>query len=178
MQSGRLVLAGDHEQLPPTIMSGRKGRGSLAYTLFERFHDILPETSQLRLSVQYRMHEEIMRFSSDSFYEGALTAAEKNRAHTLQDLPHVETHEITGRPVVFIDTAGLAYDEVFEDGSFSRYNPQEAQLVIRQAQELIDKGVAASEIAVISPYRAQIKCILQKMDEQGLDAYWLFHCIE
>lgn len=168
MHAGRLVLAGDHEQLPPTIMSGRTGRGSLTYTLFERLHDVLPETSQLRLDVQYRMHEDIMRFSSDSFYDGALTAAEKNRKHVLKDLPHVETHELTDKPVVFIDTAGLGYDEVFEEGSFSRYNPQEAELVLRHIRDLTSKGVNASEIAVISPYRAQVKYVLEKMDERGL----------
>ena len=166
--AGRLVTAGDHEQLPPTILSGNKGRSSLAYTLFERFHDVLPETSQLRLNLQYRMHEDIMRFSSDAFYEGTLKAAEANRGHTLKDMPHVAQHEITERPVVFIDTAGLGYDEVFEDGGFSRYNPGEAQIVIRQIKDLTAQGVSAEEIAVISPYQAQVKWILQKMDDHGL----------
>ncbi len=170
-QGGRVVLAGDHEQLPPTVLSNYQGRGSLAYTLFERFHDVLPATSQLRLELQYRMHEEIMQFSSEAFYEGALIAAEANRAHTLKDLPQVTAHELTEKPVVFIDTAGLSYDEVFEDGSFSRYNPGEAQLVLRQVKDLTEKGVSSSEIAVISPYSAQIKWILQKMDEQGMGGY-------
>jgi predicted DNA helicase len=166
--ASRLVLAGDHEQLPPTILSRYQGRGSLAYTLFERFHDVLPETSRLRLEVQYRMHEDIMRFSSDSFYEGALTAAEANKGHTLQDLPLVKRHEITEKPVIFIDTAGLGYDEAFEDGSFSRYNPGEAQIVLRQIKDLTAQGVSDTEIAVISPYQAQVKWILQKMDEQSM----------
>ncbi|HRK62559.1 MAG TPA: AAA domain-containing protein [Candidatus Omnitrophota bacterium] len=165
--AGRVVLAGDHEQLPPTVLSNYKGRGSLCYTLFERLHDVLPATSQLRLQLQYRMHEEIMRFSSDVFYEGTLTAADANRGHTLKDLPRVTAHELTEKPVVFIDTAGLAYDEEFEDGGFSRYNSGEAQIVIRQIKDLLEKGVSSSEIAVISPYSAQIKWILQKMDEQG-----------
>ena len=168
-RGGKLVLAGDHEQLPPTILSGNRGRLSLAYTLFERFHDILPETSQLRLDTQYRMHEKIMQFSSEAFYEGSLKAAEANKTHTLKDLPQVKAHEITENPVVFIDTAGLGYDEVFEENSFSRYNPGEAQIVLRQIKDLTAQGVSAEEIAVISPYQAQVKWILQKMDEQGLN---------
>jgi ATP-dependent RNA/DNA helicase IGHMBP2 len=166
--AGRVVLAGDHEQLPPTILSRNQGRASLAYTLFERFHDVLPETSRLRLELQYRMHEDIMRFSSDAFYEGALTAADANKGHLLKDLPLVSEHELTEKPVIFIDTAGLGYDEVFEDGTFSRYNPGEAQVVIRQIKDLTAQGVNAENIAVISPYQAQVKWIVQKMDDQGL----------
>lgn len=164
----KLVLAGDHEQLPPTILSGNQGRGSLAYTLFERFHDVLPATSQLRLDLQYRMHEEIMQFSSDVFYEGALKAADANRKHTLQDLPRVSKHEITEKPVIFIDTAGLGYDEDTDEATFSRFNPGEAQIVIRQIKDLMAQGVSDTEIAVISPYQAQIKCILQKLEDHGM----------
>lgn len=167
-QAGRLVLAGDHEQLPPTILSRYQGRSSLAYTLFERFHDVLPKTSSLRLEMQYRMHEDIMRFSSEVFYEGALTAAEANKGHLLKDLPLVTAHEMTEKPVVFIDTAGLGYDETFEEGTFSRYNTGEAQVVIRQIKDLVAQGVPAEGIAVISPYQAQVKWILQKMEDQGL----------
>lgn len=168
VNAGRLVLAGDHEQLPPTILSRNQGRSSLAYTLFERFHDVLPDASRLRLEVQYRMHEDIMRFSSEVFYEGALTAAPANKSHLLKDLPRVTAHEMTEKPVIFIDTAGLGYDEEFEDGGSSRYNSGEAQVVIRQIKDLMAQGVAESEIAVISPYQAQVKWILQKMDDHGL----------
>jgi ATP-dependent RNA/DNA helicase IGHMBP2 len=71
----------------------------------------------------------------------------------------VETKELDGTPVVFLDTAGLGYEEEVEEGTESRYNSQEAKLVVKELNRLIKAGVPSDEIAIISPYSAQVKLL-------------------
>ena len=75
----------------------------------------------VRLQVQYRMHEAIMNFSSQTFYEGSQIAAEFVRSHLLTDLPDVQKTPLTSTPVTYIDTAGASYDEEVEDEGDSRF---------------------------------------------------------
>ncbi|MBK9781909.1 MAG: AAA family ATPase [Anaerolineales bacterium] len=159
----RLVLAGDPCQLPPTVVSPEAARGGLNISLMER---LLNEGGPRKLlDVQYRMHADIMNFSSDAFYDGHLQADESVRSALLVDLPHVSSSPLTECAIHFIDTAGASYDEEPEPDGESRLNPLEAELVIKKVNELMDYGVSAEDIAVISPYSAQVKLLRQKLSK-------------
>ena len=156
---GKIVLAGDHCQLPPTVFRSRPGERGLGFTLFERLHEVLGMKSKVRLERQYRMHEHIMDFSSRKFYDTALVADPSVAGHQLKDLAGIKTEGLDETPVVFLDTAGLGYEEEIEDGTESRYNTEEARLVVKELKRLIEAGVPPAEIAVISPYSAQVKLL-------------------
>lgn len=168
----RVVLAGDPCQLPPTVLSNEAARGGFNVSMMERILNIPAgdggksmdgrSISKL-LSVQYRMHEDIMSFSADIFYDGQLQADEAVRSALLTDLPQVRESPLTVEPVDFIDTAGASYDEEPEPEGESRMNPLEAELVVKKVNELLAHGVSAEHIAVISPYSAQVKLLRQKL---------------
>ena len=166
--SDRLVLAGDHCQLPPTVISPEAIRGGFNISLMERLLDINSGLSRL-LNVQYRMHQDIMKFSSDVFYEKGLLADGTVRAALLSDLPQVGSSTLTDCPVHFIDTAGASYDEEPEPDGDSRLNPLEAQLVLKKVKELMECGLSPAHIAVISPYSAQVKFLREKIKYPGLE---------
>ncbi|CAN0495810.1 unnamed protein product, partial [Phaeothamnion confervicola] len=126
LRAERLVLAGDHQQLPPTIKSVEAAREGLAKTLFEKCIERHPQSAAM-LQVQYRMNENIMQFSSNYFYHGGLIADESVKYHTANNLPAID----------FIDTAGCGYTETQDPETLSRYNEEEAQLLIRQLEKLV-----------------------------------------
>ncbi|MDD5217588.1 MAG: AAA domain-containing protein [Candidatus Omnitrophica bacterium] len=163
---GRLILAGDHCQLPPTVLSPRTGPMSLHVTLFERMHRALGAESKIRLEIQYRMNEKIMAFASQEFYEGRLVADPGIRDRLLTDLAGVQNNPETVSPIVFLDTAGLGYEEKPEAGTGSRFNAEEANLVLKEFQLLLEAGVPAGEIAIISPYSAQVKLLSNLLTEK------------
>lgn len=172
----RVVMAGDHRQLPPTIRSREAAREGLRETLFERLADRY-DGVVTRLETQYRMHEQIMDFSSEYFYGGALSAAEEVRTHTLEDfgvdreaLP-ADRREILDldAPLVFVDTASADAPERSRPGSTSRENPREADLVSELAVTYVEAGVAPSDVAVISPYDDQVDRIDDAIDEEHLE---------
>ena len=165
----RLVLAGDHCQLPPTIISAQASAEGFNISLLERLIGILGENASVRLSTQYRMHKQIMAFSSQEFYENSLQAHDSVAEHTLEDLPGIENNELTSSPIEFIDTAGASYDECVEPEGDSRYNPQEADLVVKKVHALMEIGLPASEIAVISPYSAQVRLLREKLKQPDLE---------
>jgi DNA polymerase III delta prime subunit len=153
----RVVLAGDHCQLPPTVVSPEAERGGLGVSLLERVVALHGEKVTRRLDVQYRMNEHIMMFSSDEFYDGTLIAADSVRGHRLCDLPGVANTASTEAVVSFIDTAGAGYDEEKEDDGESKRNPQEAELAVAQVRSLWEAGVR--DMAVITPYAAQVRLL-------------------
>jgi superfamily I DNA and/or RNA helicase len=165
----RLVLAGDHCQLPPTVLSNEAQRRGFGVSLQERLVAHFGERITRRLDVQYRMHEQIMTFSSGEFYSGSLTAHESVAGHLLCDLPGVAQTPLTTCPVTFIDTAGASYDEEQEPDGDSRLNPQEASLAARKVRELLEAGVAARDVAVIAPYSAQVRRLRQLLVDAGLE---------
>ncbi len=153
----RVVLAGDHCQLPPTVVSREAAAEGFHRSLFERLiADLGPHIAR-RLTVQYRMHEAIAGFSSKEFYDAELVADEAVRAHVLSELPGVVATPLTLTPVDFIDTAGASYDEEAEPDGESRQNPREAALVCLQVRQLMDAGLPPNDIAVIAPYAAQVR---------------------
>lgn len=150
---------------PPTI----KGM-TLETTLFDRLLALHGASVKRMLTTQYRMHEGIMRFPSDELYEGKLIAAEAVKTRLLRDLPYeVEDGEDTNEPLIFIDTQGGDFPEKNEDddkddikksklslNGESKGNEMEAALVKQHVRRLVDAGVKAEDIAVVTPYNAQV----------------------
>ncbi len=176
VRSNRVVLAGDHQQLPPTILSNEARRAGFGTSLQERMVQMdSGETSLLskpfakRLDVQYRMHRDIMGFSSAEFYENTLLADRSVAEHLLSDLDGVEKTDLTSTPVTMIDTAGASYDEEWDKGTRSRKNEQEAELAIQKAKALIEAGLPAADIAIITPYSAQVSLFRDRLAAEGLN---------
>ena len=122
-----------------------------------------------QLTVQYRMHQAIMDFPSREFYEATLLADPTVRGRLLADLPGVTATGSTQSPIEFIDTAGASFDEEVEPDGESRLNRQEAALVCRKVQGLLDSGVAAGDIAIIAPYAAQVRLLREQLLVPGLE---------
>ena len=165
----RIVLAGDHFQLPPTILSKEAAKEGYAVSLMQRLVEHFGETVTRRLTVQYRMHEQIMQFSSDKFYDGTLTAHESVSEHRLMDLPQFTDELADASPVTFIDTAGAGYDEQQEENGLSRLNPLEGEIVLKQVAQLVDGGLSPRDIAVIAPYAAQVRWLRQNAEYDHLE---------
>jgi len=165
----KVVLAGDHCQLPPTLVSREAAAEGLGVSLFERLMTLFSGSIARQLIVQYRMHRAIMDFSSREFYEARLQADPSVCEHVLADLSGVVASGSTQLPIEFIDTAGAGFDEEVEPDGESRLNRQEAALVCRKVQGLLDCGVAAGDIAVIAPYAAQVRLLREQLPVPGLE---------
>jgi predicted DNA helicase len=173
----RVFLVGDHRQLPPTIQNPQAAEEGLRRTLFERLAERHQEAVHL-LRTQYRMHETIMAFASDHFYDGHLIADESVRAHTLADLgvaadalPEARRDVLAPEaPLVFVDTADADAEEERRTGSTSRANPFEAERVAQYAADYLEAGVAPTDIAVISPYDDQVDRIQSALAERDVGA--------
>ena len=141
----RVVMAGDHLQLPPTVKSIKAAKEGLEKTLFEKA--IRLENASVMLSTQYRMHPEIMQFSSDHFYKSELKTAEDV---LLRERDTPEGH------FLFIDTAGTGFIEKVKKQTLSTYNEEEAGLLVKHLSENIK---ADQSIGIIAPYKAQVEVI-------------------
>jgi ATP-dependent RNA/DNA helicase IGHMBP2 len=169
LRCDRVVLAGDHCQLPPTVVSREAAGAGFHRSLFERLMaDLGPQIAR-RLTVQYRMHRSIMEFSSREFYDGELIADATVREHLLSELPGVLATPVTQTPIDFIDTAGASFDEEVEPDGESRQNPREAELVSLQIRRLIEAGLPPSDIAVIAPYAAQVRRLRELLPIPALE---------
>src|SRR5688572_3443083 len=135
LRAERVIFAGDHFQLPPTIKSVEAAREGLAQTLFEKCIQRQPQTAFM-LQVQYRMHEDIMRFPSRYFYHDELIAHESVMSHAIQKTGD-DGEMVSLPPIDFIDTAGCGFTEAQDAETLSRFNEEEAQLLIRQLEKLI-----------------------------------------
>jgi DNA polymerase alpha-associated DNA helicase A len=194
----KVVLAGDHLQLPPTV-KGLDGKvenkqeekkriseleqqlnklslkdeevkaakkASLEETLFDRLLGMYGDEVKRLLNVQYRMHETIMKFPSDELYDGKLVAAEAVKKRLLRDLDEVDETDDTKEPLVFFDTQGGDFPEKLEEDaptgkksimlSDSKSNEMEAAVVKMYVKNLIEAGVKDENIAVVTPYNAQL----------------------
>ena len=163
LMADKLILAGDHCQLPPTVLSDEASREGFKVSLLERLIETFGDSVHRRLDVQYRMHEDIMRFSSDCFYDGSLIAHESVKGHLLSDDEDYETDVIDASPITFIDTAGADYSEELEPDGLSKRNPQEASLVVKKVEQLFEAGVMPKDIAVIAPYAAQVRLLRDEL---------------
>lgn len=162
LRAGRVILAGDHCQLPPTVVSPEAADAGLSVSLMERIVGRFGGHVSRRLVVQYRMHESIMAFPSAEFYDGDLVADPSVAVHRLTDLPGV-SGPVAERVVRFIDTAGASYDEQQEADTESRYNRQEAALAAKQVRAFVAAGMAPEQLAVITPYRGQVRLLREML---------------
>ena len=157
LKAQKLVLAGDHCQLSPTIKSGEAARNGLSTTLLEKSVALHPEAVTL-LTEQYRMHETIMGYSSRVFYGNQLNAHESVATHAL----------FPGDAALsFIDTAGCGFDEKLEGTSST--NPEEAALLIKHLTQVVAELSQVytpknfPTIAVISPYKQQLTVLNEQL---------------
>ena len=169
----RIVLAGDHHQLLPTVKSEKAAREGLRETLFEKCIQRQPETARM-LTMQYRMHSHIMGFSSERFYGGQLVPHPSVRhagleAYDLRFAPDL--------PVEFIDTAGCGFLEVAIPESRSTANPEEANLLLERLAQLLapcdtvelgEHEQRPLSIGVIAPYRAQINYLKDAIEDSAV----------
>ena len=169
LQAKKAVFAGDPLQLPPTLYSEEAAKAGLAYTLFERLQKTLPHGLQTLLRVQYRMHEAIMKFPSDRFYGGKLIADASVAKHRIDELPHVKKGPLTGAPLAYVDTAGAGFEEGWDEGLQSRDNEGEAKLAGTLLRELLHAGVRAKDIAVITPYVAQVRRLKSLLSDTDVE---------
>lgn len=166
----RVVLAGDHHQLPPTVKSEQAAREGLRETLFEKCIRRQPATARM-LTLQYRMHEQIMAFSSQRFYGGRLQAHPRVRHAGLAAHDPVFAPDL---PVEFLDTAGFGFVERTVPESRSTANPEEAALLLRRLNQLLAAYDPAGHaehpltLGVIAPYRAQINCLQDAIEQEPL----------
>ncbi len=161
LRADRAVLAGDPQQLPPTVRSLEAAKGGFDISLLEKCmdrHAGVPGRSHL-LTVQYRMHRSIMQPPSDAFYAGALEADGSVAERGIAGL----------EPWVFIDTAGCGFEEAREEGAESTSNPEEAVFVVARIAELLAAAPSAS-IGVVAPYRAQVQELNARIAEAGWTA--------
>jgi ATP-dependent RNA/DNA helicase IGHMBP2 len=162
LRGKRLVLAGDHCQLPPTIKSNGPGvQKGLGQTLFERIMEMYGDKNNTNskgavsrmLTVQYRMHLDIANWASAAMYHGQLETHENVKSRTLSQLPHIrEAQDSAGEEIgemrlLLIDTAGCEMHETV-NAAGSRYNDGEAQIVAQHVQTLLAMGLKQEEIAV------------------------------
>jgi len=161
LRADRIVLAGDHCQLPPTILSTEAAAQGFAVSMMERLVDTYGDVVTKQLNVQYRMHEAIMQFSSQCFYGGTLQADESVRTHLLSDLVAPPPPEMFMSPVTFVDTAGASWEEQQEVDGESRFNSHEADWIIKQVRELCSIGIDPKDVAIIAPYAAQVRWLRQ-----------------
>ena len=164
-----VVLAGDPYQLPPTILSQKAAEQGMNVSMMERLMNQLGKHVSRKLTVQYRMHEDIMSFSSAEFYESELIADDLVKTHLLCDLPGVKNTPLTGAPLDYIDTAGASYDEESDAEGESKFNIEEANLAIKQVEQLISAGVKVEDIAIIAPYSAQVRLLREKFSDETLE---------
>ena len=161
----KVILAGDHRQLPATVLSREAAERGLSVSLMERLAGRFGAGVARLLTVQHRMNAAIMAFPNAEFYGGALVAHDSVAGHLLCDLEGVTRDVLTEQPMKFIDTAGAGYDEELEEESGSRRNPQEADLAVIYARRLLAAGVPAELIGVITPYRAQVRLLREKLED-------------
>lgn len=161
LRADRVVMGGDHQQLPPTVKSVEAARGGLADTLMQKIAHRMPQCVSL-LTVQYRMNEAIMEFPSRWFYGGRLQAAPEAAHRQVSALDN---------PLTWIDTSHLGYGEKRSHG-MSLSNAQEARLLIHTLRDYIEmvsvQKVESDRIdfGIITPYRGQARLIRRLLKMQ------------
>lgn len=166
LKSNRIILAGDHFQLPPVVKSREAELGGLKQTVLDRMMN-QKELSVL-LNIQYRMHNAIMHFSNSIFYNNELSAdASVKDTSLLAD----ENIPLLHKAIQFIDTAGCGFEEIQNQETLSLFNPPEAQLIWKHMQLLLDEckqqsvNTESLSIGIIAPYKSQIEALHEQFHE-------------
>ncbi|NWW84214.1 SMBP2 protein, partial [Rhynochetos jubatus] len=163
LKAPKCILAGDHKQLPPTIISHTAAAKGLSLSLMERLIERYGEKVVKMLTVQYRMHQAIMHWASSEMYGGRLTAHPSVAQHLLRDLPGVASTDETTIPLLLIDTAGCGLFELEVEDEQSKGNPGEVQLAGLHVQGLVEAGVKARDVAVVAPYNLQVDMLREHL---------------
>ncbi len=153
LKAERVIFAGDHQQLPPTVKSNKAKELGLQVTLFD--HLIKYDTNQSLLDTQYRMNDAILSYSNKRFYAGRLKSADQVKHHTIKD---------DKAPLVFIDTAGTGFEEEMNPQQRSYKNPGEFFIIREHMLSMIER-IAGSTIGIISPYKEQVRHIQSTIGE-------------
>jgi hypothetical protein len=151
----KLILSGDHRQLPPYCADEGMKDDRRHRSLFEHLLDRYGEEISVLLGRQYRMHADIAAFPNDEFYGGSLETAERNRDWRVGELD----------PLVGIDVDG---DERRETGGDSLYNRPEAEVVAEEVARCVEQGLAPEDVGVISMYRGQVGEIRSRLRESDV----------
>ncbi|RTZ69026.1 MAG: IGHMBP2 family helicase [Aquificaceae bacterium] len=172
IKAKKVIMAGDHKQLPPTVL--HPDAKDLSYTMFERFIDLYPQASYM-LRIQYRMNELIKEFPSEEFYNGELISHESVKNIKLSDIAKgkSENPALDDTPIVFIDTQGK-FEEKTRRGSFSKYNPKEAEFVKKLVEDLKKMGIPPEDIGVITPYKDHedyLKQLIPDVEVKTVDGF-------
>ncbi|EPY51293.1 DNA polymerase alpha-associated DNA helicase A [Schizosaccharomyces cryophilus OY26] len=165
----KAILAGDHMQLSPNVQTKKP-----YLSMFERLLKIQGDKVKCFLNVQYRMHELINKFPSDTFYDGKLIPAPEVAKRVLMDLPYVEETELTDAPIYFYDTDGNYQEDDPKDMGTSLYrdsksNKWEAQIVCHHVTELLGAGLKEEDMAIVTPYNAQVALIRSMLKLRGIE---------
>lgn len=173
VRANKLIMAGDHKQLPPTILNQEAKEKGLEKTLFERMLEIYGYGIKKVLRTQYRMNTDIMDFPCKKFYDCQLEAAEGVANHKLslrlEDLdPLWRELCYPDNPIVFVDTKGI-YEEKVAAGSTSKYNPGEASIIQNVVKKMTELGINPQSIGVISPYDDQVDHLSKNIKYEGLE---------
>ncbi|NXP54568.1 SMBP2 protein, partial [Heliornis fulica] len=163
LKAPKCILAGDHKQLPPTIISHKAAARGLSLSLMERLTEKYSDKVVKMLTVQYRMHQAIMQWASSEMYGGRLTAHPSVAQHLLKDLPGVTFTEETAIPLLLIDTSGCGLFELEVEDEQSKGNPGEVELAGLHIQALVGAGVKARDIAVVAPYNLQVDMLREHL---------------
>ncbi|PBQ31854.1 IGHMBP2 family helicase [Sphingobacteriaceae bacterium] len=163
----RLILSGDHFQLPPVVKSMEAKRGGLDQTLLDRCIEF--KEAVVLLNRQYRMNSAIMGFSNHYFYKNELIADETVATHVL-----VNDDSYLGKSIEFIDTAGCSFDEIQNPETLSYWNPKEGEILFKHLQQLLldystHADLPALEIGVISPYKEQREWLKENISDLDLE---------
>ena len=162
-KADRVILAGDHCQLPPTVKCVEAARQGLGHTLMQAVVKNKPDAVSL-LKVQYRMNDAIMRFSSDWFYGGMLQSAPEVRYRSILDFD---------TPIEWVNTEGMDCNEEFVGDSYGRINKAEAELSVVQLKNYITKIGRERfleeriDVGLISPYKAQVQFLRQLLKKDS-----------
>lgn len=166
LRAEKVILAGDHKQLPPTVLSQKAAQEGLGKSMFERLLEDHGDGIRQMLKEQYRMHQKIMEFPSKEMYQGELRAHPSVASHTLFDL--LPGHTLDAPPVLLLDTAGKGFYDEIAPGTESQQNPGEAELLVERAKTLLEAGLSPKELALIAPYSAQVALLKKEAALKGL----------
>ncbi|KAL6839015.1 hypothetical protein ACP4OV_031175 [Aristida adscensionis] len=172
LQGKRCILAGDHRQLAPVVLSREAMEGGLGMSLLERASSLHDELLSTKLTIQYRMHDSIASWSSNEMYGGQLKSSPSVASRLLVDYPFIKVTWMTRCALLLLDTRmphgslNIDCEESLDPaGTGSFYNNGEADIVAKHVLNLIQCGVPPTSIAVQSPYVAQVQLLRDMLEE-------------
>lgn len=164
----RLILSGDHFQLPPVVKSLEAKKGGLDQTLLDRCIEL--KDTVVLLNRQYRMSAAIMGFSNQYFYNNELIADETVAEHSLLN----DESNYLSKSIEFIDTAGCSFDEIQNPETLSHFNPKEGEILFKHLQQLlldysVNTDLPTLDIGIISTYKEQREWLKENISDFELD---------